>query len=115
MRGSPSTLPGTSPGGKRSPGTSPRPSSAPGWSARSAARPLPADAAGAAYLREACEGRVAESGASRGGDPRGGLVVHMPVPVRQAKRVVGVLVAALRLRVIHDWLEPINIGLGGII
>src|SRR5207248_2462762 len=58
---------------------------------------------------------VAESGAARGGDPRGGLVVHMAVPVRQGKQVVGVLVAAVRLRVIHDWLEPINIGLGGII
>jgi signal transduction histidine kinase len=82
---------------------------------RTAVRALPESAASAAYLREASSGREAESGASRGGDPRGGLVVHMAVPVLQARQVVGVLVAAVRLGVIRDWLEPINLGLGGII
>ena len=89
-------------------------------SPRSAARPragtrLPPDATAAGYLRDASHDRVAESGASPGGDPRGGLVVHLAVPVMQPKAVIGVLVAAVRLRVIREWLEPINIGLGGVI
>jgi signal transduction histidine kinase len=84
-------------------------------SPRSAAQALPADASSANYLRHASDGFVAESGASRGGDPQRGLVVHLAVPVTQHKDVMGVLVAAVRLRVIRDWLEPINIGLGGVI
>src|SRR6266571_3972901 len=77
--------------------------------------PPPPDATAAGYLRDASHGRVAESGASPGGDPRGGLVVHLAVPVTRPKAVIGVLVAAVRLRVIREWLKPINIGLGGVI
>jgi signal transduction histidine kinase len=84
-------------------------------SPRSAAQALPPDASAAGYLRDASHGRVAESGASPGGDPLGGLVVHLAVPVLQQNAMIGVLVAAMRLRVIRDWLQPINIGLGGVI
>lgn len=111
----------------------------------SAARALPPTADAAGYLREASGGHVAESGASRGGDPQGGLVLHLAVPVAAPQtpasrvpwsghlirsghqvsrsagqpatppRLAGILVAAMRLQVIHEWLQPINLGPGGVI
>ncbi len=80
-----------------------------------AARALPPNTGAAGYLRAASDGRPAASDVSRGGDPGGGLVVHIAVPVKRHGAVVGVMVAAMRLRVIQEWLQPIDIGPGGVI
>jgi signal transduction histidine kinase len=80
-----------------------------------AARALPARTAAAIYLRDASNGMAAASDVGRGGDPHGSLVVHLAVPVPWHGSVVGVLVAAVSLGVIHEWLQPIDLGPGGVI
>jgi signal transduction histidine kinase len=80
-----------------------------------ASQTLPPTATAGDYLMIASGGQVAESGASHGGDPSGGLVVHLAVPILEHQAVVGVMTAALRLQVIREWLEPVNLGPGGLI